>query len=348
MNVIILQISFISIILVFFWFLLQHVQNTTTETILVNVQELLESENVEGTTLGEELETTKENTLGWVMLTITLVTIVFGFIISRIILYPARHSLESQKQFISNIAHELRTPLSVLRMNAEIALSEDTTTPRTRKIFRDSIQELDRISEIINNLLSLNTVIRRERIPFENVDLGAVVKKALAKLNELSRKRDTAITIKQSDYAIVWGNAAALEQIALNIIKNAIIYTPESGHIVITVEPDYHGNIVFSVEDTGIGIKRADLFRIFEPFYRSDQSRVRSNTGTGLGLTIVSELVKMHRGKIAMRSALDKGTRIIISLPCGQQDKGKPRSGNESKEPANEISLDFSRYYFPS
>jgi signal transduction histidine kinase len=140
-----------------------------------------------------------------------------------------------------------------------------------------------------------------------------------------------------SEYQTVWGNVAALEQILTNVIKNAIHYTPSGGTVSISVDPDYRGNIVISVADTGMGIPEKDLMHIFEPFYRGDSSRNReSGAGSGLGLAIVSELVKLHKGRIAVESIVGKGTRVEITLPHGHTEEAKDIRGGG-------ISIDFSK-----
>lgn len=273
---------------------------------------------------------------------ILLITVLFGYIIARITLAPARNALESQKQFIGNIAHELRTPLSVIKTNTEVALLDDHVKPDMKETLLSNVEELDRISEIINNLLSLSALVKPERIEFGAVDLSAVATDVIQKFSQLAKRGEHQVTLRKSPDAIVWGNATALQQIVGNLLKNALSYTPRGGHIRITIEPAPGNQVELIVQDSGIGIARRDLFRIFEPFFRADPSRTKGQGGTGLGLAIVSELIKMHQGKITIRSAVGRGTTVAVLFPGVT---GRQQVGNEADVQAglNEIAVDFSK-----
>lgn len=270
----------------------------------------------------------------------------FWVLLVRVMVRPARDTLHYQKLFIGNVAHELRTPLSIIKTSVEVALLDEKIAPSMRKLMVDIIGELDRISEIINNLLSLNILNRPEHIEFQNVDLGPLLDVSMKELSTLARERGVDIIIKKDDYRIVWGNATALKQVMTNLIRNAISYTPrgKGGVVTIAIHPDYHESVVFLVSDTGIGISKKDLFHIFEPFYRVDMSRVRNvrKIGSGLGLTIVNEIVRVHHGKINIQSAPRKGTTISVLLPSGMEPSASPESGMEHHA-GSELSIDFSK-----
>jgi len=162
---------------------------------------------------------------------------------------------------------------------------------------------------------------------------------------QLARERSIELVVKKDTYCVVWGNATALEQVITNLLKNAISYTPKDGKgmVTISVRPDYHGMIFIAVSDNGIGISQEDLFHIFEPFYRADISRVRKvhKAGSGLGLTIVNEIVRVHHGRINIQSALRKGTTVSVFLPSGaSHDIEVPGSAGRGN---SEVSIDFSK-----
>ncbi len=266
------------------------------------------------------------------------ITVLFGYLIARITLIPTRNALSSQKQFIGNVAHELRTPLSIIKTNTEVRLLDKDVPPVARELHRSNIEELDRISDIINNLLSLNTLNRPAEMDFKNVDLGEVAHSVVQKVQPLLERRKLTLVYTGGDYRLVWGNRSALEQILMNIVKNSISYSKSGGRIDVSIAPDYRSHVVLKVSDTGVGIGKSDLLHIFEPFFRADRSRVREHGGSGLGLTIVSELVKLHDGKITIKSVPRLGTTVAVVLPCGKADGPSA----EVRRPLNEISLDFS------
>ncbi len=295
-----------------------------------------------GPSMVSQLSEIKNQNLLTVISIIILTTVLFGYIIARITLAPARNALESQKQFIGNIAHELRTPLSVIKTNTEVALLDDAVKGDMKETLLSNVEELDRISEIINNLLSLSALVKPERIEFSAVDLSAVATDVIQKFSTLAKRGEHQVTLRKSPDALVWGNATALQQIVGNLIKNALSYTPRGGHIRVTIEPAPNNQIELLVQDSGIGIARKDLFRIFEPFYRADPSRTKGAGGTGLGLAIVSELIKMHHGRITIRSAVGRGTTVAVVFPGVRKEVAV---GNETdlRDGLNEIAVDFSR-----
>ncbi len=268
------------------------------------------------------------------------ITVVFGYLLARVALGPTRGALASQKQFIGNIAHELRTPLSIIKTNTEVRLMDPTITPESRAINESNVEELDRLAHIINNLLTLSGSFQPERMEFKAVDVAAVADTVVEKLSDLSKRKALEVTMRRGYASFVWGNPAGLEQILMNIIKNAITFTNRNGHVAITIEDIANERVEIVVQDSGAGIPRADLFHIFEPFYRADISRNRARGGSGLGLTIVSELVKMHRGKITVRSAVGRGTTVVVSLPAAPS----PRHDHtiKTRTALDEVAVDFS------
>jgi len=283
----------------------------------------------------------------YVFVGIALVAILTGYLFLRYMIIPSRSILQYQKLFISNVAHELRTPLSVIKTSTEVAMIDGKLNAGTRRTFNEIIVELDRISEIINNLLSLNTLTRPERMKFQNVDLLPIVDTVVRRHVELAQERKVEIEIKRNGYGVVWGNAAGLEQVITNLLKNALIYTQKngSGRVVVSITPNYQGSIILSVVDNGIGIAQKDLAHIFEPFYRADMSRVRSvrAQGSGLGLSIVNEIVRAHRGKIHIESARNRGTTVSVSLPVGVTREMAPEIAMGNGPAKNHLSLDFTR-----
>lgn len=286
------------------------------------------------------LQTVPTEQLLTVALQFLIVVVALGYLIVYLALKPSREALSSQKQFIANIAHELRTPLSVMKTNIEVALMDKYLNRSVRESLLGNVDELDRAADIINNLLSFNTLQNPEQIKFENCDLGVVTEQMTEKLSVLAQEKDIRLSVAKGEFVIVWGNGSALEQVAYNVIKNALLFTESGGRVEVVVMPDYRGHIELSVTDTGIGISEKVLGHILEPFYRADSSRTRWEGGSGLGLTIVSELVKLHGGKISIKSKEGEGTVVTIAIPCGQVK----RSVAEREEIDAVVTRDYSKH----
>ena len=341
-NVVALQLTFAGFLLLVVGVIASTLYHDASTAVSEGISKSL-SPNASFTSIGStvvsDLSVMRSRTVIISAVTILCTTVVFTYIIMYVALTPTRKALESQKQFIGNVAHELRTPLSISKTNIEVALMEPTIEASLQESLISTVDELDRISEIINNLLTLSSSVRPERMEFRDVDLGEIVNTVVQKLRTLAEPKHLTIETKMGERRVVLGNSTALEQVLMNVLKNAIAYTPSEGNILISVEPIYPNFMELTVRDSGRGIARKNLFRIFEPYYRADPSRTRADGGSGLGLTIVSELVKLHHGKIAVRSAEGRGTTITILLPAGRPDTDKKGRADV----ASEVSVDFTR-----
>lgn len=277
------------------------------------------------------------------LLAIVAASVVAAGILIRLSLKPARDNLRHQKLFISNVAHELRTPLSIIKTNSEVALMDPLLAPDVAGSFKEIVGELNRISDIINNLLSLNALARPERMQFKNIDLAPLAEAIVGRYQMLARERHIKLTLRVERGCIVWGNAVALEQVMSNIVKNALSYTSgkEEGQVTVVLRVQ-EGMVLFEVQDTGVGMSQDELLHIFEPFYRADSSRNRKGQeeGSGLGLTIVNEMVRAHRGKIQVESRRKTSkkpgwTTVSVFLPLGGAAALSARESSKT-------SLDFS------
>ncbi|OGG66555.1 hypothetical protein A3D71_02760 [Candidatus Kaiserbacteria bacterium RIFCSPHIGHO2_02_FULL_55_20] len=344
-NIVLLQFAFAVFLLVVVGTVANQLYQDASHAVTKGISTALTphtTPSVVGDSVVEDLSSMRSRTVLIAAGAIIVITAAFTYVIARIALSPTRNALQSQKQFIGNIAHELRTPLAVSKTNLEVALMAPSLEASLQHSLVSTVEELDRASEIINNLLSLSASIRPERIEFAHVDLGTVVNNVMRKLRDLAGSRRLELEARMSERRMVWGNTTAIEQIVMNVVKNAISYTSDHGRILVTVEPVHPDFMEFTVQDSGRGIARRDLFRIFEPFYRADPSRKRNDGGSGLGLTIVSELVKLHNGKISVRSAEGRGTTVTVLLPAGKKEVGIPYDSKKGDDTASEIAVDFS------
>lgn len=345
-NVILLQGIFAVLLLFFFTVAFNYLYQDVIETLLSGIQESLTSvNNISAEEIFRSTQEAKGENLRFVFLITAITTVIVGCIIGYVTLTPARHALASQKRFISDVAHEIRTPLSIIKTNSEVALLNRDLDAETRMTLTSNVEELDRISEIINNLLSFSNWMRPERITLSPVDFGDALDAAMKRLRTLTETKKLQVLIERKSPLLVMGNSAALEQIAANVIKNSATYTPAGGRITVSAGPDRYGDVLFTVADNGMGIPRKDLPHIFDPFFRSDRSRNRQSGSSGLGLTIVAELIKMHRGRITVGSMLGRGTtvRILLPTPSSALSRGEENSLKENprEDKQNETSVDF-------
>lgn len=340
-NVIFFQIFFAIVLLIIFILSFNHLYQNITETLVKHITEsLLKSKTIGSADIVNSLEEIKKDDLFMVLSLTMAITILFGYFGAKIALTPTKSALSSQKLFISNIAHELRSPISVIKTNSEVALMHNHLDQQIEQTIKSNIEELNRVSGIINNLLSLTTLVQPGKLPFSDVDFSIVVDNVLKQTIRLAQNKNLEIEVNKIKPVIVWGNMTALEQVVTNLIKNSINHTQKGGSIKISIEPDYQGNVVLKIKDSGSGISAKDLFHIFEPFYKSESSRTRNTNSEsgGLGLTIVSEMVKLHSGKIIISSKLNKGTTATVIFPFSKNFQNTKKI---STEETGEVSVDF-------
>jgi signal transduction histidine kinase len=338
-NIIVLQFTLsIFTIAVFAWGI-QYSQNHTLGTISDHIRAVVHGDPANIPNLAQTVTEVRTRTIAYVFFTLILLSSVFGFLMARFALRPTRDSLQFQKRFIGNVAHEIRTPLSIIKTSTEVALMGPHVPKDLRETLTETIVELDRVSETINNLLSFDNLIRPGRIQSEQIDLKSIAEVVTKRHQPLAHSRGILLSMHAPDAKyVILGNAVALDQVITNLVKNALNYTPQQkgATVVVRLGMDFRNRILVTVADTGIGIAQKDLYHIFEPFYRAETSRARGvGSGTsGLGLAIVNEIVRLHRGSIIVRSVLGRGTTIELSFPpYGQHET----SDTPSTTPADDV-----------
>ena len=222
-----------------------------------------------------------------------------------------------RREFVANVSHELKTPLTSIRTYAETLLDGALEDREVAADFLSVINsEAARMSRIVSDLLQLSRLDYREaRWHKVGINLGAMAQEVIEKMKiEARKKKQTLECTVRSNVPYVFADRDGIEQVVINIISNSIKYTPEKGRI--NVEVSLVNDIPhIKVSDNGIGIPENDLPRIFERFYRVDKARSRDMGGTGLGLSIAKEIVEANGGNIAIDSKLGKGTEVTIGLP---------------------------------
>lgn len=248
---------------------------------------------------------------------------------------------EARMEFVVNVSHELRTPITAIRGYAETLLDDGLKNQDEARKFLEIIhRNAERLGRLLNDLLDLSN-IELDRTPLSIRPLGVAeaVRQAVAMLAPQAERKAVRLATEFPDaLPPVLADRDRLLQILVNLIDNAVKYTPEGGSVAVTARqvtgstghivdsarsvdelatrPVDHGGLVeIAVEDTGIGIPAKDLPRITERFYRVDKARSRDLGGTGLGLAIVKHLVQAHHGRLAIESEPGKGTRVRVILP---------------------------------
>ena len=234
-----------------------------------------------------------------------------------------RKTEERRKEFVANVSHELRTPLTNVRSYAEtIREAGDELSRETENDFLDVvISETDRMTNIVRDLLTLSRLDSgRSEMNMARFPFGAAIDAVLRSIELEARRHHHELTRSYPDsLPIIVGDRGRLEQVMLNVLGNAVKYTPDGGHIHVTAGESSTGDKVWmEVADDGIGIPEADRSRIFERFYRVDKARSREPGGTGLGLSIATEIVQRHNGTLSLVDREGPGTTVRLELPIIQ------------------------------
>lgn len=228
------------------------------------------------------------------------------------------HRLERvRSEFVANVSHELKTPLTVIKINVETLLAGAIDDPGARMQFLEQIQEqADRLHALIIDLLNLARIeTGSESFEMETVPLEPVIAEQVESLRSRAENRGQVLEIDPPpDEVAAWADREAIESILANLLDNAIKYTPDGGRISVRWFAN-DGDACLQVEDTGIGIPERDLAHVFERFYRVDKARSREMGGTGLGLSIVKHLAQSMSGSVAVESTPDQGSRFTVTLP---------------------------------
>ena len=225
------------------------------------------------------------------------------------------HAVGEMKQFTGSIAHELRTPLTALRGEAEIALLHGQSPEDFRRVLTSQLEEFQKLTRLIDQLL---TLARAEAGEFHlerlQVSMDPLLKYIVETLTLLADEKGVALVLESSPGIVVRGDKEWLERALLNLLDNAIKYTPAGGRVTVRTAQEQSG-IQIEIVDTGTGIPPEALPHIFERFYRADPARDKSVEGVGLGLSLVKWIVEEHGGTIEAASIPGDGARFTIVLP---------------------------------
>jgi two-component system, OmpR family, phosphate regulon sensor histidine kinase PhoR len=224
--------------------------------------------------------------------------------------------LEKMRQdFVANVSHELRTPVTSIKGFAETLLEEEIETGSLhQKFLRIISTESDRLQNLINDLLELSKIEQEGfQLDWQTVDLKKVLEDTCLVLSKTAHKKEIGFNFSVEGSSLIKGDRYRLKQIMMNVINNAIAYSPSGSTIEISIK-ESRDSISCSIKDSGIGIDEKEIPRIFERFYRVDKARSRESGGTGLGLAIVKHLIEAHHASVAVKSKRGKGTTFEFSF----------------------------------
>ena len=223
---------------------------------------------------------------------------------------------ERRKKFVSNVSHELRTPMTSMKIVSDTLLSAPTWEEAVyREFMQDINTEIDRLNKIIDSLLYLVRVEKDElELDYSMTYVNYLLEWVIKTLNPIALKKDIDLSLTAFNKIQIHLDQEKMQQCLLNIIGNAVKYTPEGGRVLVELE-EIKDMILIKVSDTGIGIPEKDLPFIFDRFYRVDEARARKTGGTGLGLAIAQQIIQLHQGTISVTSQLGYGTQVSITLP---------------------------------
>ena len=233
------------------------------------------------------------------------------------------HSIdESRQEFVSNVSHELKTPLTSMKVLADsLNGSEDVPIEMYKEFMLDIGDEIDRETKIINDLLSL---VRMDKsgahLNVTAVNINELIEHILKRLKPIAEKSDVEVVYESFRPVVAEVDEVKFTLVVTNLVENAIKYNNEGGWVHISLNSD-HQFFYIKVEDNGLGIPEDSVEHIFERFYRADKSHSREIGGTGLGLAITKSAIAMHNGEIKVRSKLNEGSTFDVRIPLNYIEK---------------------------
>jgi signal transduction histidine kinase len=242
------------------------------------------------------------------------VTVLVSYVLSKKTLAPLELAYQKQKRFVADAAHELRTPLAVMKAGAEVLSRKERTVLEYQKFLAESLEEIERLIKLSNDLLFL---ARSDKVVIgahELVSMSDLCHAQIDSIAPYAKLQQVVISKEIGENIAVFGKKSDLSRLILNIIKNAIDYNKPDG-LVNVVLIKKNTKAILRVQDTGIGIAAKDLPNVFDRFFKADSSRSVS-PGTGLGLAIARAIAADHQGSIHVQSILGQGSTFELELPC--------------------------------
>ena len=225
---------------------------------------------------------------------------------------------EKKRDFLSIVSHELRTPISYIKGYGEAFEQHLVPEEKKKEVYTLIVQEANRMQKLTNDLLTLARSEQHQEVHISPLVLSEIVREVLQLVKTLADKKQISFTVTIDEDTIIKANEQMTKQILINILENAIHYSPVSSSIKIGNELAKNDTTIH-IQDEGCGIAPEHLTRITERFYRVNKARSRIDGGTGLGLSIASQLIEMQKGKLIFTSEVEKGTTVYITLPIWEE-----------------------------
>ncbi len=224
-------------------------------------------------------------------------------------------AFQYSRRFVADASHELRTPLTVLRGELESLVEEPQHSPEYRERLGSALEEVERLANIVEGLFAISRLDAGEAAAeWVKFDLAQLAASTADQMSLLAEDKKIHVTCSAASSVWVEGDRARLKQVVVNLLDNAIKYTPQGGSVALKVLPE-DSKAVMEVSDNGIGIPSEALPRVFERFFRVDKARSREQGGAGLGLSIVKSICLAHQGKVQATSTPGQGSRFRVELP---------------------------------
>lgn len=223
-------------------------------------------------------------------------------------------SFESQKHFVENASHELKTPLTIMKSNAESALlRQEISNSELKSSLKKVVKSADNMNLLVDNLLSLAQT-GMKKIDLVKISLDESIKSAIRQIDNLANDKEIKISYENHNEFKILGSPTLLNKVWINLLENAIKYSDKGSEVLITTK-EKEGSIFIDFIDQGKGIPKEKIKYIFDRFYRVDNSRSKTSGGNGIGLSIVKAVIELHGGSVSVTSKINKGSTFSIELP---------------------------------
>ena len=253
--------------------------------------------------------------IGLVYLNIAVVSIggIGSFLLARRTLRPIEQAHEAQAQFAADASHELRTPLAVMKSEIQVGLRDKSSTKGDyRELLESSLEEVDRLAGLSHSLLQLSRLDYSELDKTERIDITQAIHRAA---RSITGNADSIDVMPPERSAIIDGNRHIIDELFRILLDNAVKYGDSTAPVSVTISSNGR-HCTVRVENSGPGIAKHDIHKIFDRFYRSKEARASNLPGYGLGLSLAKRIVELHEGKISVTSELGETTQFVVQLPA--------------------------------